>query len=470
MRRFIIGLFVTGAILALQPLPGMAEDVAKAHREKISTIGSERATSGYGNKIVTAGGKTRIVWQDATKEGYFARVRSLDHETGNWSATYTLGEGRDNHSRPTIVVDSKGYLHVIIGGHHTGLQYRRSLRPGDTSEWTEIETFGKTTYPVLICGPDDTLYLTGRHDKAWEGVDFFVKPPGEKWEYRGLLVKKQSRYQFYAGYANALAWGPDHKTLHMSTGFFMGYKARAGEHGREPRGLHQAVGYMRSDDFGRTWRKADGVPIELPATTDTIDLIDEGTRDRDATDRPKPGIRHCGLAVDSSNRPYVVYVRHTPDPGQIFLVTPDDAGGWGHRPLQQSIEQRWPGLAAVDCNVSMTRDDVMCLLLTLAPLKHPRANWSPGIYGRPAFWLRDYPNIHRVVWLETRDGGRTFASREVITHNPDRGTLVPTLERPTGFNGAVAGKLPPLLYFEGLSRYRKPGEIIHNDVYYVQPK
>ena len=173
MRRFIIGLLVTGATLALQPLPGMAEDVAKAHREKISTIGSERATSGYGNKIVTAGGKTRIVWQDATKEGYFARVRSLDHETGNWSATYTLGEGRDNHSRPTIVVDSKGYLHVIIGGHHTGLQYRRSLRPSDTSEWTEIETFGKTTYPVLICGPDDTLYLTGRTTrpgKAWTSL------------------------------------------------------------------------------------------------------------------------------------------------------------------------------------------------------------------------------------------------------------------------------------------------------------
>ena len=99
MRRFIIGLMVTGVTLALQPLPGIAEDVAKAHREKISTIGSERATSGYGNKIATAGGKTRV-WQDATKEGYFARVRSLDHETGNWSATYTLGEGRDNIRGP----------------------------------------------------------------------------------------------------------------------------------------------------------------------------------------------------------------------------------------------------------------------------------------------------------------------------------------------------------------------------------
>ena len=65
---------------------------------------------------------------------------------------------------------------------------------------------------------------------------------------------------------------------------------------------------MRSGDFGKTWRKADGTPIELPATTDTIDLLEEGVRDRDATDKPKAGIRHCGIAVDSNNRPYVVYV------------------------------------------------------------------------------------------------------------------------------------------------------------------
>ncbi|MEE3369826.1 MAG: hypothetical protein VX346_10825, partial [Planctomycetota bacterium] len=67
-------------------------------------------------------------------------------------------------------------------------------------------------------------------------------------------------------------------------------------------------------------------------------------------------------------------------------------------------------------------------------------------------------------------GGRTFTSREIIDHNPDRGTLVPTLEQPTGFNDAASGKLPPLLYFEGLSRYREPGEIIQNKVYYVQPR
>ena len=37
----------------------------------ISPIGSERATSGGGNKIVTFQGKTHVVWQDVTEEGYF---------------------------------------------------------------------------------------------------------------------------------------------------------------------------------------------------------------------------------------------------------------------------------------------------------------------------------------------------------------------------------------------------------------
>lgn len=459
------------ASMAVAPGQATANDAAgratEVYRTCISSIGSERATSGNGNKIVTANGKTHVVWQDANEDGYFARVRTLDHHTQTWSPIYTIGRGRDNHARPTITVDSKGYLHVIIGGHHSGLQYRRSLQTGDASAWTQVEEFGKTTYPLLICGPDDTLYLTGRHDSRWKGIDFYAKLPGEEWQHRGLLVAKQKRYEFYAAYHNGLAWGPNHKTLHMSTGFFMGLR---GDGSRELRGLHQAVGYMRSEDFGKTWTTAKGSPITLPATTDTMDLFDEGIRDPKATDQPKPGITHCGIAVDSANRPYVVYVRHTPDPGRIFLVTPDSSGSWEHRPLQETVEKYWPRLAAIGCSVSMTRDDVMCLMLTLAPLEHPKANWSPGIHGRPAFWLRDFPNVQRLAWLESRDGDRTFVARDIIAHDPDRGTLLPTLERPTGFNGVAAGQLPPLLYFEGLSRYRKDGEIIQNDVFFVQPR
>ncbi len=445
------------------------DDPSAARRTMISSIGSERATSGNGNKIVTYGGRTHVVWQDSNDEGYFARIKSYNQRSKKWSDTYTLGKGRDNHSRPTITVDSQGYLHAIIGGHHTGLQYRRSVRPGDASAWSETETFGKTTYPILMCGPDDTLLITGRHDSQWKGMDFYRKRPGQKWESLGLLVAKQPRYRFYAAYHNAMAWGPDHDTLHMSVGFFMGDAVRQGEHQRDPQGLHQAVGYMRSQDMGRTWTRADGTAIKLPATTDTIDLIAEGTRARDAVDQPKPGIRHCGMAVDSNNRPHIVYVRHTPEPGQVFLVTPDDAAHWRQLPLQQAVNRHWPNRAVIDCSVSITRDDVLCLMLTLAPRKHPAANWSPGVFGRPAFWLREHPNIQQLVWLESRDGGNSFVTREVIRHQPDRGTLLPTLERPTGFHGVDRGQRPPFLYFEGLSRYRKPGELIQNKVFFVEP-
>lgn len=436
----------------------------------VSNIGSERATQGNGNKIVTFGDKTHIVWQDSIDEGYFARVRTLDRKTGEWSKVHTLGKGRDNHARPTITVDSKGHLHVIIGGHHDGLQYRRSVRPNDASEWTAVERFGRTTYPILICGPDDTLYVAGRHDKGWAGMDFYAKPPGAEWEHRGLLVRKQKRFKYYAAYHNAMAWGPGQRSLHMSVGFFLGDAKKKGEKSnRTPQGLYQAVGYMRSTDAGKTWTKADGTPIKLPATSDTLDLIDSGERARDAHDQPKPGIQHMGIAVDSQDRPYIVYVRHTPEPGGIQMVTPDRRGGWTRRPLREAIDKHWPGMIAFDGRVSMTRDDVICLILVLAPLEHPNANWNPGIHGRPEFWLRTEPNIQRLVWLESRDGGRTFAARDVIPYRPDRGTMLPTLERPTGFHGPPPGELPALLYFEGLRRYRKPGELIQNDVFYVQP-
>ena len=447
-----------------------AEGAREKGRALISCFGSERATQGNGNKIVTVGDKTHIVWQDSVDEGYMARARTLNRKSGEWSGVYTLGKGRDNHARPTITADSRGFLHVIIGGHHSGLQYRRSLRANDVSEWTPAETFGRTTYPILMCGPDDTLYVTGRHDKGWTGMDFYSKPLGQPWQSHGLLVKKQPRFKYYAAYHNAMAWGPEKRqTLHMSVGFFLGDRQREGESGRTPQGLYQAVGYMRSADAGKSWTRADGSPIKLPATSDTLDLIDSGERARDANDQPKPGIQHMGIGVDSQDRPYVVYVRHTPKPGNIQLVSPDERGGWEKRPLREAVEKHWPGMVAIDGRVSMTRDDVLCLILTLAPLDHPNANWNPGIHGRPEFWLRTEPNIQRLVWLESRDGGRTFTTRDVVPHKLDRGTLLPTLERPTGFHGPPAGELPPLLYFEGLRRYRHPGELIQNDVFFVQP-
>ena len=76
----------------------------------VSDQGSERATNDKG-KIITYDGLTDVTWQDVTREGYFNRVRTLDHATGKWSAPVTLDSGVDNHARAVLAITPDGILH-----------------------------------------------------------------------------------------------------------------------------------------------------------------------------------------------------------------------------------------------------------------------------------------------------------------------------------------------------------------------
>jgi len=429
---------------------------------QLSVIAGERASQGPGNKIVTYQRKTHLAWQDSHELRYFARVRSLDNETGTWTPSVTLTDGVDEHSRPALAIDSQGYLHVVMGGHNTPLQYRRSVRPNDSSEWTPIEPFGKNTYPVLLCGPDDTLYLAAR-EGGHAGMELWVKPSDGSWESRGLLVARQERFSGYTAMHNDLAWSLDRRTLHMSMGFFLGRQQKEGEHPRDVAGTYQAVGYMRSHDFGATWGKADGTPVPLPATSDTVDLLAEAE-----SNNPKPGIQHCGIAVDSQNRPYLAYVRHTPTPCQGFLMTHDEAGAWRRLDTDETVAKQWPGWGLLGCKPVMTDDDVLCILANLVPLERPGANWSPGVFGRPAFWLRDYRELHRIVWLESTDYGETFTAREVLEYDPHEGQVMPSIERPNGPNRLPAGTRPSFIYALGEDRYAEEGETIDNELWWVR--
>ena len=430
----------------------------------ISAIAGERASQGAGNKIASLHGRTHVVWQDSHAGRYFARVRSLDHATGAWSPSVTLAEGVDEHARPTLAADSAGHLHVVMGGHNSPLQYRRSVEPGDSSAWTPIERFGASTYPVLVCGPDDTLHLTAR-PATHEGVELWRKPPGGEWTDQGLIVRRQERFAGYTAMHNDLAWGPGQRTLHMSVSFFLGQEPAPGESPRDPQGRYQAIGYMASDDGGRTWRRADGGRIELPATSDTLDSIDAGEQDW-----PKPGINHGGIAVDAHDRPYLGYVRHTPEPGQARLLTRDPGGRWIDLPLAEAIAAHWPGLIGHGVKPVIDGDGRLCVLLTLAPRDHPAADWSPGVHGRPAFWLRDHPELLRIAWLESVDGGRAFRPREIVPDDPERGQEMPSIERSNGPHGLPAGRRPTLIYTLGLSRYARAGETIDNELYWVRPE
>ena len=465
-----------------------------AHR-LISSQGGETATSGVGDKIISHDGKTHVAWLDATEAGYFAQVRTLDRTTGEWSPTYTLGTATDDHGRPAMTMDSHGYLHVVFGVHHDQVPYRRSLRPNDASEWTPTVTFGgDMTYPTLMCGSDDTLYMAGR--SKWEGARLFAKPPGGDWEDRGLIIRTLDGCFSYAAYHPGLAWGPDHQTLHLSTSTYQSQTEQSNLWG-----TIQSANYMRSSDGGQTWERADGTPIPMPATSRTMDVLAAGE-----SRHAKPGIRNQGaIVVDSTGRPFVLYLHYNkPRPGQVFLVTPDRQGRWQHLPLQAAMDEHWPGMAVIDCRAgfSITDDDTLCIALALIPRDHPVAEressaWSAQrkadahhsaklgetfYLGLPCYstnpenarlsyesantWRAENPTKQRIAWLESRDGGNTFTAREVIRPDHPLPVNQPSLERPTGFNRIPPGTYPGLLYSVRTGEPGAERSVMDHDVYW----
>lgn len=461
LNRFLSGLSVCAWALFL--IPNSA--IHSAELVRISKRGCVAATAGTGNKIITHQNKTHVAWLDSNKQGYFAVIKTLDLATRTWSPTYTLGRAKDDHGRPALTIDRDGYLHAVYGVHHDQIPYRRSKRPNDASEWEDIQIVdGQLTYPTLVCGPDNTLFLTGRD--GWKGVRLYVKHPRTPWEDRGLIIRSDPDCISYAAFHEGLAWGPQQKTLHLACQFFQG-KSENSLHW----GTVQSVNYMRSDDFGRSWHRADKSPISLPATSNSMDTLASG----ESFD-PKPGLRNTGaIVVDSGGIPHILYYQNTPQkPGQVFLAKATKSGQWQQLPLQSSLDRLFPGWAVVDCRAgfSITRDDRLCMALTLAPIDHPEARWDGKplnkFFHEPAYWQNFFPMLKKIVWLESSDRGHTFQSRDVIKADPYLAHLQPSIEMPTGFNTIPTGSLPGLLYHTGQSR-NPDGQIIDNDVFFVQP-
>jgi len=443
------GLFLTAFAMGGT---AMAEESLAPGHHLLSTQASERATGGMGNKIVTIGERTHVVWQDVAKDGYWARVRTLDRRTGAWSETITLGKGVDNHARPCIAADADGYLHVVIGGHNTPFQYRRSVRPNDSSEWTKTVSFGKGTYPFVACGPGNALYLTARG--THNGVDLYSKEPEGKWTVRlPLLVKREPQYQGYAGYNTILAWGPGQKRLHFACDVYEGHGTY------ERRGENQLVVYLASDDFGRTWKKADGSPIEGERYPKNLDVIAVSSRKREQK-MPAPVLRLGGLVVDTQDRPSVLYASDEPERGRGRVVTPAQGGGWDDLGLAVALDAHAPGWGVLGPRAafSIAADGLLQMCLPLAPLADFGAPGAPQIK----------PENVRYVWVETADGGKTWRFREPVPRGDGLQRHHPTLERPTGGNSVPAGRTAAMMYFEGLQRYAEKDEVIQNRLYFVE--
>lgn len=437
-RTFLLtGAASTGASLGLGVRLSHADQ--PLHRRQLSERGCGRAT-GYAetNKILTLGDRTHVAWLDSVEAGFRVRIRTLDRRSGQWSPVYTVGEAFDNHGGPALTADSRGHLHIVYYPHHHPFRYRRSLRPNDASEWSEdIELGRRCTYPTLLCGPDDTFYLTARQSDSgpWR-VNLYRKPVDGSWGEPTPILR--SLHPGYAHFQEALAWGPDHRTLHLSC------RIHEREHGKD-----ETIGYMLSRDFGRTWQRLDGTRIDTPATSGTVDAIARGGREPG-----KPTLRCGAIAVDADDRPHVLYSAIEQGRAEFYLATPDGSGGWRRRSLRPHLpeDQRDAGLA-MPGGVTFTENGRLILLATLHRLDDPTNNSS---WGHPS---------SEIVRFTSTDAGRTFEPMLVSRPDPDQPHWLPNLERPTGHH-AVPDR-PSVIYTAG-PRGENNKQILANGVIWVR--
>lgn len=175
--------------------------------------------SGIPSTIVSRGDKVHITWGEATlpeakAPGVPTYVATYNRSTGKIGTPVLVGHGppaNDVHNSPCISMDSKGYLHVLIGTHGRTFKYVRSLTPNSAEQgWTAAEEVGpglRQTYVGMVCDQDDTLHLVfrlWRNDKRYYPAGYYAnlaymsKGPTETWsDVRPLVVAPFSEYSIF---------------------------------------------------------------------------------------------------------------------------------------------------------------------------------------------------------------------------------------------------------------------------------
>jgi len=430
----------------------------------LSKDGSTRAT-GYENasKIITIKDTTFITWVDTNKNGFLVKARQLNRNTNVWSPIYTVGLAYDNHGGAAMTIDSKGFLHIAYYPHGHPVRYRKSKRPLDVSSWHEEIQFGDNcTYPTLLCGNDDTLYLTCRTVFPVIGFDppaavsLWIKKVDKTWEKSGNILK--SRYTGYAHFAESLCWSNNKQALHLFCRF----------HEKSDKNFYgqiQTLGYMVSYDYGKTWKDSSGYTITKktesvfpwldnnvePATADSIEIIFQGGLQVSSLLRPGH------IAVDKYGIPHIAYSIETINGGTTYLSYLESKRSWKHINLNKFLPRKYEHWQVINpAGVTFDKDNKIFVVATIQNItQKDRDPKFLGAWGHPS---------NEVICFQSSDINNGFNVSLLSELEPRKSNWLPSLEKDTGFNSQIES--PGVIYTSG-----KPGknnsEKIINDVFWV---
>lgn len=376
----------------------------------ISEKASTRATAyGMSNKIISFGDTTVIAWLDFMAD---IKIRAYNRKSEEWGEGVFLGSGMSNHTGPAITMDSRGIFHTVYGPHHGPFVYRHTRNPYDITEWSQPIEFGEmATYPSLICGPDDTLYLTYRSSsdtRNWR-IHFHKKPKEGKWSEPLALMDPDFPGYIWSGHSLAMSPNGD---LHLAFNIYLDDE--------QPKGSKH-YGYLRSADGGNTWTNDRGQPMELPVTPQSACYIRQD---------PTMDARVKSNVIGPDGNPWFVCIHFERSPRTVE-INHWTGETWEMIDLLPHLQEEYPGREIVDASITFDAKGRFYAVVTSGEEATTGLN----------FWAQPSQELFLMV---SEDGGKTFDIQWISQEDPEHPNWLASLERPYT-NNPIQG-IPTLIY------------------------
>lgn len=241
-------------------------------------------------------------------------TRTIGQTEWQTAVTPLRGNVKDAHNVISIAADGDGYLHVSWDHHGHPLRYVRSKSPGSL-EFTEMmpmtgQNEQNVTYPQFYQLADGNLMFLFRDGASGRGnlVVNHYDTKQQKWtQMHGNLISGENRRNAYPQ-ACVDAQG----SIHVSWVWRETWDVAT----------NHDLCYARSDDGGRTWRRSDGTPYELPITAATAETASQIPQKHEL-------INQTSMCTDSDGRPIIAtYFRPPGEKVVQYFVIHHDGRQW----------------------------------------------------------------------------------------------------------------------------------------------
>ncbi len=388
---------------------------------KLSNQGSDRATAyNISNKIVRRDNELYVGWLDAPqKQGDPATIQIgvCNGQTGALSHTIPLGEGRDNHCGPALLLDHNNRLHVLIGAHHGDFLHRWSDTPSDPHSWSNPVPIGpKHSYPAFCIDKEGTLHLAWRESGDKWQLQYTRKRPNGNWE--KPIAIAQSPTPGYNHFMHSLSFGPT-GTLHLT---FQFHYSESG-HAREC--LGKSAIHMTSLDGGDSWVN-EGKPCNLPLTIETA------TPFAQCYDNPSHSLRIGTHVIDKNGHPWIFCSMPDSQSGVMWRKTYQD---WHRIDLAEAL----PNIdlsQGKSTAISYDQNDHVHLLVGTRPDKQPSGWYDPS---------------HELFHIAFSPNGEVIGCDQLTDTDPNNARWLPAIEQ---WNWANPNPIPDkhwYLYTSGVN-------------------